>query len=99
MPLACESMPANSSGRFSWKFSVSAIAMRSATGVARSLKSPIESATQSSLERSFGSIEIGPRSVASSSHKFPVAVEVLIDRPTDSGTATVFFAEIFLAWV
>ena len=73
--------------------------MRSATGVARSLKSPIESATQSSLDRSFGSIEIGPRSVASSSHKFPVAVEVLIDRPTDSGTATVFFAEIFLAWV
>ena len=99
IPLAWDKKPANSSGKFSWKFSVRAIAIRSATGVARSLNNPIESATQSSLDSNFGSMEIGPRSVASSSHRFPVAVAVLIERPTDSGTALVFFAAIFRAWV
>ena len=86
IPLAWDIKPENSSGRFSWKFSVNASDIRLATGVAKSLKSPSESTTHNSRDKSFGSEVIDATSVTSSSHKLPVAMALEIALATESET-------------
>ena len=81
------------------KFSVNASDILLATGVARSLNRPSESATHNSLESSFGSEVMEATSVTSSNQRLPVAIAASIALPTDSGTGLELAPAICLAWV
>ena len=70
-----------------------------ATGVAKSLNKPSESATQSSRDKSLGSDVIEATSVTSSSQRLPVAIAAEMDLETDSETCLDPALAICLAWV